>query len=714
VVCEGEKAADAIAATGLPATTSAGGSKGASKSDWKPLRNLEVCVLPDHDEPGEHYADEVAGLAIKAGASSVRIARFADRFDDLPAGGDAADVLEMLGGDADALREAVEALADAAEPVEDGNEPGDGTPEPPAALDLAGALPGDRFEPLRDYIEAVAEAMQVAPDAVALLALPIMTTGSLCKVEVDPGGWREIAALWSAVLMPSGERKSALFAELAAPVVGWERGEAQRLAPEIARSQTDQKIAAARLKKLEERAAKTGSVADAAEAGAAAEAVAALPAEVVAPRLFVTEPTPEALARDMARNGERALVAGAEGDSIDVALGRYSDSRTAGLGPYLVGHAGDAWRSSRITRENVDLARPALALALAVQPIVFGEALSCPAAVRRGMVARYLTCAPASRLGERKIRPARVPEPLRERAWAAPLRAMLNWPMGADDPIVARFDEAGQRAFDAFRAHHERRLCPRTGDLAQTDADRVWASKLAGAVARLAFALACWDAAAHRGEAAPPAIIGGEIVTAALSWSEWLVRSRRHAEAVALAAADPEAEGGSGPAAGLTAGQRKLVAWIADRGGRVTPRDLTRGPRRFRGASGTDRARDELQALADAGAGVFGYERGGSDGPDSMVFRLGGPTSSGEPGGGGDESPAHGVESRDLSPSPPPLVLKTTRRGPGRTLAPLTPTRARAAPPAGVDRSPRARLRPPRTRRPGSVTTGSDGSESKG
>lgn len=61
-VCEGEKAADAIRAMGLCATTSAHGAKGASHTDWSPLGGKNVYLVPDNDEPGTAYMLEVADL----------------------------------------------------------------------------------------------------------------------------------------------------------------------------------------------------------------------------------------------------------------------------------------------------------------------------------------------------------------------------------------------------------------------------------------------------------------------------------------------------------------------------------------------------------------------------------------------------------------------------------------------------------------------------
>ncbi len=64
-VCEGEKAADAVRSIGLAATTSAHGSKGATKADWGSLAGKEVVVLPDNDQPGREYAEAVASILVR-------------------------------------------------------------------------------------------------------------------------------------------------------------------------------------------------------------------------------------------------------------------------------------------------------------------------------------------------------------------------------------------------------------------------------------------------------------------------------------------------------------------------------------------------------------------------------------------------------------------------------------------------------------------------
>jgi len=90
VVVEGEKAADAAAAllAGFVVVTSPNGSKSAAKADWSPLKGRRAIIFPDADEPGANYAVEVAGLCLKAGATSVLIAPPPE---GVPDGWDAAD-----------------------------------------------------------------------------------------------------------------------------------------------------------------------------------------------------------------------------------------------------------------------------------------------------------------------------------------------------------------------------------------------------------------------------------------------------------------------------------------------------------------------------------------------------------------------------------------------------------------------------------------------
>ncbi len=77
VVTEGEKCCDLVRNLGLIATTSSSGANSAHKTDWSDLAGKTVCILPDNDEAGEKYADDVAsilaGLEPKPAVKVVRL-----------------------------------------------------------------------------------------------------------------------------------------------------------------------------------------------------------------------------------------------------------------------------------------------------------------------------------------------------------------------------------------------------------------------------------------------------------------------------------------------------------------------------------------------------------------------------------------------------------------------------------------------------------------
>ncbi|MBS7270506.1 MAG: DUF3987 domain-containing protein [Candidatus Freyarchaeota archaeon] len=213
IICEGEQAADAAVQCGLLATTSSGGAQAAAKSDWTPLAGREVIVLPDNEEAGQKYAEDVARLALEAGATGVRIVHLADYCPELPNGGDLADILAdpawcgaplLASASLEDLGRWILQLAADPPAVEDLSE-ADGQPIPdwqPFPLD---ALP----EPFRSFSRQAAEALQVDPASVALGLLTVGASaigGSRRLAAKD--GWHAPSILWTAILQPSGNLKS--------------------------------------------------------------------------------------------------------------------------------------------------------------------------------------------------------------------------------------------------------------------------------------------------------------------------------------------------------------------------------------------------------------------------------------------------------------------------------------------------------------------------
>lgn len=91
-VCEGEKDCDNLHALGLTATTNPMGACKWRKQYSEQLRGADVVILPDHDEPGEKHAAQVA-TALHGVADRVRVLLLPE----LPEKGDVSDWLEAGG-----------------------------------------------------------------------------------------------------------------------------------------------------------------------------------------------------------------------------------------------------------------------------------------------------------------------------------------------------------------------------------------------------------------------------------------------------------------------------------------------------------------------------------------------------------------------------------------------------------------------------------------
>jgi putative DNA primase/helicase len=211
-VCEGEKAADAARAVGLVATTSPHGAKSASNADWSPMAGRDVVILPDHDEAGERYADDVARLATAAGAKSVRVVRLVELWAGMPEGGDMADFVEHRGGDVEAIRAEIEVLTDKTTAT---------TPKP-AAIDGA---------------PVIVRLADVKPEPVAWLWPGRIALGKLTLVAGDPGLGKSFLTLDMASRVSTGkgwpDRRGESFTPGGVVLLSAEDGVADTIRPRL-------------------------------------------------------------------------------------------------------------------------------------------------------------------------------------------------------------------------------------------------------------------------------------------------------------------------------------------------------------------------------------------------------------------------------------------------------------------------------------------------
>ena len=368
--------------------------------------------------------------------------------------------------------------------------------ETSAPLRAAADLPAFPVEALPDFlaawVRAEATANQTPPDLAGMLVLTALAAaaGGLAEVQLRPG-WREPLNLFTATTLPPGNRKSAVFRDVTRPLVNFDRDEAARMQTIVLEAITARKVAERAADAAQATAGKaTGDGADAALAEAIAAAARAEAIHVPSiPRLLADDATPEALATLLADHGRISLLS-PEGGVFDMMAGRYQSGGPS-LDVYLKSHAGDAIRVDRKGRPAEYVEQPALTVGLAVQPEVLRACKDRPGFRGRGLLARFLYSVPTSTVGHRRVGAPPVPDETLEtyrKELQALARSLLDEAeaarmVGSGDLLVLTLDADAAAALLAFEAEVEPRLHPHSGDLAHI-AD--WASKLVGAVARIA------------------------------------------------------------------------------------------------------------------------------------------------------------------------------------------------------------------------------------
>ena len=321
-----------------------------------------------------------------------------------------------------------------------------------------------------------------------VLATCATATARRLRLLVRPG-YFEPTNLWMVTALPPGNRKSAVQAAAAAPLVAWERDEAERLKPEINRRTSERKTAEARANALRSRAAKVEDRSEADEAAReAAEIEADLPEIPASPQLWTSDATPERLGALMAEHGECIAWLSSEGGIFDLLAGRYSNG-IPNLDLVLKAWSGDPERVDRGSRPPVYLRSPRLSVALTPQPDVLAGLAAQRGFRGRGLLGRYCYFLPPSPLGYRSLDSDPIPANVRE-AYVAGVRAMLDWPAehdehGEERPHLVRLSTEAHAEWLAFARYVEEEMRPGASFEHVTD----WAGKAPGVAARIAAVL---------------------------------------------------------------------------------------------------------------------------------------------------------------------------------------------------------------------------------
>jgi hypothetical protein len=324
-----------------------------------------------------------------------------------------------------------------------------------------------------------------------LLGLVFAAAGLARKVRIQVRpSWEEPVNLFGVVALPPGERKSAVFDLAIRPVQAHERYLRQQQGPAILQAESELRLLQDQQRVLERRISRAAP-------GTAPTALAAMRTELAAvtgqlanltvppqPRCFVDDESAESLGQVLVEHGGRMLVAAPEGTPFENATGRYTNRPNFEV--YLKGHAGDSYRSGRIGRGRDSIDRPALSVALAVQPDVVRGLAEHASLKARGFLARFLYAIPRSMVGRRAIAQPGV-EPHLQDDYEKKILAL--WRVGyadGDAPHLLRFSAEADTELQAFERWLEPQMRPDGG---VSDGLTLWMAKLAGACARIAGVL---------------------------------------------------------------------------------------------------------------------------------------------------------------------------------------------------------------------------------
>ena len=392
-------------------------------------------------------------------------------------------------------------------------------------------------------------------------------------------GYSEPVNLFTVTALPPANRKSAVFADVAAPVLQYEEAEAQRMLPEAAEAKSRSQIQEARLKQLQSDAAKAKPE----EAPMLEQAASTLARDLatattpVIPRFVAQDTTPERLATLLMENGGRIAILSPEGDVFDLMDGRYGGKGLPNFGVYLNGHAGDDFRVDRVNRKTEFIKKPALTLGLAVQPEVIRGLAERRSFRGRGLLGRFLYALPKSLVGKRDPDPPAMSSAVRD-AYRQKVLALLSLRQGQTGESEA-YPLPMSAGADQLRLAFTARIEPHLADYGELGAMTDWGGKLVGAVVRVAGLL---HMAKHAGEPEPwRTPVEEETMRRAIDIGNYLIA---HAKAAyAQMGADP-----------LVEEARAVLAWIERKGvAHFTRRDV------FEGTKGRFKRVDKMAPALD-------------------------------------------------------------------------------------------------------------------
>ncbi|MCC7137604.1 MAG: DUF3987 domain-containing protein [Planctomycetes bacterium] len=428
---------------------------------------------------------------------------------------------------------------------------------------------------VRRYVEECAAYLGCCPSLVALPVLVVLASaiGTTRRVILRGGAqpWAEPSVFWGAIVAESGQLKSPAL-DLAVSLLRYHERKAARENDELGRqhakslAQYERDAARFRRGKGDEPPEK--------------------PKRPPYRRFLVSDVTVEALADRLADNPRGLLVTRDELNGWLQSFDAYrAGSRGGDREKWLELHGA---RTLTVDRKSGD--HPTIQIPLAassviggIQPATLARALTTEF-FESGFAARLLLTMPPAvqrRWTEAEVSHEALDGLARVLAYLLDLRHARD-ATGDPLPIDLPLTKEGKAAWIQFFNEHAAEGEGLDGRLAAA-----W-SKAEGYAAR--FALVIHLVREAHGEAAPSSGVDAGDVAAGAELSRWFLAETERVYAVLGESPDVRAK-------------RILTDWIRAHGGRVTARDLARGPRAFRGNEAA--AEQALDGLVNAGWGTW-------------------------------------------------------------------------------------------------------------
>ena len=588
IIVEGEKAAEAAQSIGLIATTSPHGSKSASKVDWSPLAGKDCVILPDHDEAGRAYAnDVVAILSQLTPAPKVRVVELEKLpgGSPMPKGGDLVDWIDAHGDAAEpeTIADNLNTLVDAAE-VE--------IAEPRTACnECFQPFPSDTLpEPVRGFVVAAAKAIGCDPSYIALplLACLARAIGNKRVIRLKRS-WTEPAVIWAAIIGKSGTQKTPALQAATGSLL---KRQTEAMAGN-AEKEKDYEQAMAEYKKEMSfwRNKKT------------TENAPWEPERPKCERFVASDITIEALASLLDGQLDGVLVARDELSGWINGIAEYKGGKGSDCGHWLACWSAQPLIVDRKTgdKKTISIDRASVSLCGGIQPGILATAIGREH-MQDGLCARLLFAMPPARVITWTDATIDVETELA-------LSQVFNNLFENLEPALDENEEPAPYPLDlspkakaVWIEYYNRHRCEMIE--LEDDLAAAW-SKLEAYTARFAliFQLCKWAA----GDATAGSAIDEYSMRAAIALSDWFGNEAKRVYRL-FGENDEECD------------RREMVDWITRKGGSVSAREVQQGHRQYRTSAEAEAALDEL-----ARAGYGGWEDvppGPKGGRPSRVFRL--------------------------------------------------------------------------------------------